>query len=109
MDNSGSIANKGPVGNVYSDGEELLKSVATRMNRMTGKNDARVSQPRMPVRVLQKSNSDSHDDRDKMSALNPSSDGFAADLNYSCAFGMNSEQAKGANNPVATKVACYIW
>ncbi|GJU18482.1 zinc knuckle CX2CX4HX4C containing protein [Tanacetum coccineum] len=41
---------------VHNEGEELLQSVALRMNKMTGKGDVSASLPRMPVRGSQNPN-----------------------------------------------------
>nr|GEY88279.1 hypothetical protein [Tanacetum cinerariifolium] len=43
---------------VHNEGEELLHSIASRMNKMTGKGDAGVSLPRTPVRGSQNPNSE---------------------------------------------------
>ncbi|GKB54421.1 zinc knuckle CX2CX4HX4C containing protein [Tanacetum coccineum] len=45
-----------------NDGEVLLRNVASRMKKMTGKGDADVSQPRMPIRGHRNPNSDSESD-----------------------------------------------
>nr|GEX36769.1 hypothetical protein [Tanacetum cinerariifolium] len=50
-----------------NDGGELLRNVASRMNKMTGKGDAGVSQPRMPIRGSRNPNSDSESDGPRIS------------------------------------------
>nr|GEZ65573.1 hypothetical protein [Tanacetum cinerariifolium] len=43
---------------VHNEGEELLRSIASRMNKMTGKGDSGVSLPRTPVMGSQNPNSE---------------------------------------------------
>nr|GEW83250.1 hypothetical protein [Tanacetum cinerariifolium] len=50
-----------------NDGEELLHSVSLRTNKMIGKGDAGVSQPRMPIRGSRNPNSDSEFDGPRIS------------------------------------------
>ncbi|GKA60985.1 zinc knuckle CX2CX4HX4C containing protein [Tanacetum coccineum] len=67
----------------YTAGEELFRSVATRMNRMTGMGDTSVSQPRVHAH--------SHKATDVVNLSNPSS------------YGTKSGPVKGSSNSAVTE------
>ncbi|GKA68274.1 zinc knuckle CX2CX4HX4C containing protein [Tanacetum coccineum] len=54
---------------LFNDGEDLLRNVTTCRKKMTGKGDACVSQPRMPVFAIDSSNQSSFETSTKAAAI----------------------------------------